>query len=168
MVNTEGMTESRTTNFVDALSGKIAGAQITNANSSVGGSSRIVLRGVNSLTGSNQPLFIVDGVYIDNTTFQAAGEFGGIDFGNAAMDINPDDIASITVLKGPNAAALYGSRAANGAIVIRTKDGRGVRSGMVFVTISSNITIDNIVLIPDIQYKYCTVLSGTISSVDGI
>ena len=168
MVNTEGMTESRTTNFVDALSGKIAGAQITNANSSVGGSSRIVLRGVNSLTGSNQPLFIVDGVYIDNTTFQAAGEFGGIDFGNAAMDINPDDIASITVLKGPNAAALYGSRAANGAIVIRTKDGRGVRSGQVDVTFSSTLTSDNILLLPDMQNEYGQGLYGHFSFVDGL
>ncbi len=166
-IDTEGMTESRTTNFINSLSGKIAGAQITNANSSVGGSSRIVLRGVNSLTGNNQPLFIVDGVYIDNSTFDAAGEFGGIDFGNAAMDINPDDIASITVLKGPNAAALYGSRAANGAIVIITKDGRGVRTGTVDVTFSSTLTADDLLLLPDMQNEYGQGFYGRFSYVDG-
>jgi TonB-linked SusC/RagA family outer membrane protein len=167
-VNTEGMDEARSTNFVNSLQGRVAGAQITNANSSVGGSSRIVLRGVNSLTGDNQPLFIVDGVYIDNSTFDAGAEFGpGPDFGNAAMDINPDDIASITVLKGPNAAALYGSRAANGAIIITTKDGRASRRGQVDVTFNSTLMATDILLLPDMQNDYGQGQFGTFDYVDG-
>jgi TonB-linked SusC/RagA family outer membrane protein len=167
-VSAEGMDQARSDNFVNQLQGRVAGADIISANSSVGASSRIVLRGVNSLTGNNQPLFIVDGVYIDNSTFDAGAEFGaGPDFGNAAMDINPDDIASITVLKGPNAAALYGSRAANGAIIITTKDGRHTRPGQVDISFSSNLMATDILLLPDMQNEYGQGQRGVFDFVDG-
>ena len=97
---------------------KIAGVQITPPGMN-NGSARIVIRGNNSVTGNNQPLFVVDGMPIDNSD----GENGNLDYGNGAADINPDDIENIEVLKGANASALYGSRAANGVILITTKKG---------------------------------------------
>jgi len=121
-------------NFVNSLSGKIAGVSVQ-ASNAVGGSSNIILRGFKSLTGNNQALFVVDGVPIDNANNNAAANTGnasdinqatgrgGFDFGNAAMDINPDDIESISILKGAAASALYGSRAANGVVMITTKKG---------------------------------------------
>lgn len=117
-------------NIVDALRGKVAGAQITSTGGSPGQSSRIVLRGVTSLDpgANNQPLFIVDGVPISNETFQGSRGSGGFAFSNGAIDINSDDIESVSVLKGPSAAALYGVRAANGAVVIETKGGQAGRT----------------------------------------
>ncbi len=122
------LTEVRQPNVVNALAGRIAGVQITNGSSGVGSSSRIVIRGENSLTGTNQPLFVVDGVPITNNTITNNTEnnetgFQEVDYGNGAADINPDDIESVTVLKGAGATALYGSRAAGGVVVIKTKDG---------------------------------------------
>src|SRR5581483_3308765 len=99
---------ARTTNFVSDLSGKIAGINVTSATTE-GGSARIVIRGANSIGGNNQPLFVVDGIPIDNSNFANGTEqrgYGGYDYGNTAQDINPDDIATVSVLKGPNAAAL--------------------------------------------------------------
>jgi TonB-linked SusC/RagA family outer membrane protein len=115
-------------NFVSALEGRVSGVNIRTS-STMGGSSDIKIRGISSLTGSNQPLIVVDGVPIDNSTnqasqFQSQG-FGGFDFGNAARNINPQNIKSVSVLKGPSAAALYGSRGANGVIQITTKSGAG-------------------------------------------
>ena len=142
---------ARTTNIVSDLSGKVAGINVTTA-SSQGGSSRIVIRGATSIGGSNEPLFIVDGIPIDNSTYadntlQSGG--GGFDYGNTAQDINPDDIASVSVLKGPNAAALYGARAANGAIIITTKNGRGARAFT--VNGSTNMTMDSPLRLPSYQ-----------------
>jgi len=114
-------------NLVNQLQGKVAGVQIT-GNGAMGGSARILIRGAKSITGNNQPLFIVDGVPIDNSNNnsdaaeQARGALG-YDYGNAAQDINPNDIEDIQILKGP-AAALYGSRGANGVILITTKKGK--------------------------------------------
>jgi TonB-dependent SusC/RagA subfamily outer membrane receptor len=119
----DGLIEARESNISNALSGKIAGVQVTGTSGSVGASSRIVLRGNSFITGNNEPLYVVDGVPIDNRSFGNAGSGGGVDLPNGAADINPDDIESVTVLKGPNAAALYGLRAGNGVIVITTKKG---------------------------------------------
>lgn len=155
-VNSDDVTKARETNIVNSLQGKVAGVDITGSTGNVGGSSRIVLRGASSLSGDNQPLFIVDGVYIDNSNFDPANPSGWstseIDYGNAAMDINPDDIASITILKGPNAAALYGSRAANGAIVITTKDGSGANG--FGVDIKSSTQFQSILEFPEYQNEY--------------
>ncbi|HEX6983151.1 MAG TPA: SusC/RagA family TonB-linked outer membrane protein [Balneolaceae bacterium] len=142
-------------NFVGTLTGKIAGANITNSNA-IGGSSRIVLRGVNSLTGNNQPLFVVDGIPISNANFTTANQrrgAGGYDYGNAASIINPNNIASVTVLKGAGAAALYGSRAANGVIQITTKDGSAAQGGL-GVFINSGVTVTQVFGLPDYQNLY--------------
>lgn len=155
---------ARSPNLISDLSGKVAGVNITSA-SSQGGSARIVIRGATSIGGNNQPLFIVDGVPIDNsnyanTTQQTGG--GGFDYGNTAQDINPDDIASISVLKGPNAAALYGARAANGAIIVTTKSGRGSRGFS--VNGSSTLSLDNTLKLPEYQNQWGQGYQGDICS----
>ncbi|MCK0134792.1 carboxypeptidase-like regulatory domain-containing protein [Arenibacter sp. S6351L] len=107
------------TNVINALAGKSAGVLINNSNGNVGASSRITIRGNQSLTGNNQPLFVVDGIPIDNTIVSSTrGGYDFTDMGNGAADINPSDIAEMTILKGGNAAALYGSRGANGVVLI--------------------------------------------------
>lgn len=121
-------------NVVSNLSGKVAGLQITQA-STMGGSTNVILRGIKSLTQGNQALFVVDGVPYDNEN----GSQGGYDLGNAASDLNPDDIASVTVLKGAAASALYGSRASNGVIVITTK--KGTKKSTLGVTASFGISV---------------------------
>lgn len=125
-VGGEEVTRVKDVNFINSLSGKIAGVNISRSNQ-MGGSANVIVRGYTSLTGNNQALFVVDGIImsnnINNSTDMQTGR-GGFDYGNAAMDINPEDIESINVLKGAAATALYGSRAANGVIVISTKKGR--------------------------------------------
>jgi TonB-linked SusC/RagA family outer membrane protein len=141
----------RVTNISAGLSGKVSGLQIIQ-NNEIGGSVNVVIRGAKSLTGNNQALFVIDGVPFDNTTItsntnpaasgpstQNSGQ-GGYDFGNAASDINPDDIETITVLKGAAASALYGSRAANGVIMITTKKGRSGTN----ITLNSGLTLGRI------------------------
>ena len=152
----EGETVDRTgeTNFIDNLSGKIAGANV-NSSSGLGGSSRIVLRGVSSITGENEPLIVIDGVPLDNSNLNSSGQqagFGGYDFGNAASMINPASVQSISVLKGPSAAALYGSRAANGVIEITTKSGASQEG--IGVTVQSGVTFSDLYNFPDYQNKY--------------
>lgn len=130
-------------NVVNSLSGKISGVQIK-ANNNFGGSANFLIRGNSSLTGNNQPLFVVDGIPVsnrlNNSSNQTRGSTG-YDYGNAASDINPDDIESINVLKGSAASAIYGSRGANGVIVITTKKGKAGKSKM---TLSSNVTVGQI------------------------
>ncbi len=145
-VEGEEITKTRNVNAINSLAGKVAGLNIK-SNNSMGGSSNVIIRGNTSLTGNNQALFVVDGVPIDNSNTNSNGSVdptrnqqsgrGGYDYGNAAADINPDDIASINILKGAAATALYGSRAANGAIIITTKKGR---KGL-GVTINSGVTV---------------------------
>lgn len=120
-VDPDRLTEARDVNITDGLEGKVAGLQVTTTGQP-GSSTRVVIRGENSITGNNQPLWVVDGVPIQNDMGDTRGD--NLDYGNGAADLNPDDIASIEVLKGPNAAALYGSRAANGAILVTTKKGK--------------------------------------------
>lgn len=136
------ISKTRNNNFVSNLSGKVAGLEIRQSNT-LGGSTNVVLRGFKSLTGNNQALFVVDGMPFDNsntnTNNQLTGR-GGFDYGNAAADINPDDIETINVLKGAAATALYGSRAANGVILITTKKGK---KGL-GITINSGVTVGNI------------------------
>lgn len=134
-VSGEDITRTPNTNFVDNLSGKVAGLQITSSNTT-GGTNNVILRGMKSLTQSNQALFVIDGVPYDNSNQSQAG----FDLGNAASDINPDDIESVNVLKGAAASALYGSRASNGVIVINTKKGSRKNKG-VGAVISSGITV---------------------------
>lgn len=123
-VNTERMQETKSLSVANMLQGKVAGVQISQSGGGMGGQTRIVMRGLNSLSGNNQPLWIVDGIPINDGAQDAANQWGGSDVAGAASQINPEDIASISVLKGANAAALYGSRAQNGAIVVTTKKGQ--------------------------------------------
>ncbi|MDI3320023.1 SusC/RagA family TonB-linked outer membrane protein [Pinibacter soli] len=141
-VNGDEVAKTRANNFIGGMSGKVSGIEIKQ-NNTLGGSTNVVIRGSKSLVGNNQALFVVDGVPIDNsnnnTSDQRTGR-GGYDYGNAAADINPDDIESINVLKGAAASALYGSRAANGVVMITTKKGkRGLG-----VTINSGVTMASI------------------------
>ena len=143
-------------NFINSLSGKIAGLDVKRSNQ-LGGSSNVIIRGYKSLTGNNQALFVVDGTPISNditnTTDQQTGR-GGYDFGNAAMDVNPEDIASISVLKGAAATALYGSRAANGVVLITTK--KGSKKKGLGVTVNSGYTLGQIdkTTMPTYQKEY--------------
>ena len=151
------LTQVKESNVINQLSGRVAGVVITQSTSGPGSGSRVVIRGNNSLTGNNQPLYVVDGIPVDNSGFGSAAGSGTAnyqrnDYGTGISDINADDIASISVLKGPNAAALYGSRAANGVILITTKTGSS-RPG-VGVSVSSNITFDTPLLLPEYQNEY--------------
>ncbi|MDD2822344.1 MAG: TonB-dependent receptor plug domain-containing protein, partial [Flavobacterium sp.] len=147
------ITEARESNLVNALSGKIAGVQVTNSSGAVGASSRVVLRGNSSITGNNQALFVVDGVPFDNTSYGNANQSGGRDLPNGVASISPDDIESMTVLKGPNAAALYGLRASNGVIIITTKSGKAGKSKSV-VSFNTNTTFSNPLVLPSFQNSY--------------
>jgi TonB-linked SusC/RagA family outer membrane protein len=148
-VNVEDMTEARASNIADLLDGKVAGLQVTTSGQS-NGSTRLVLRGMGSISGDNQPLWVVDGVPIDNT--DSNGQVGNLDYGNNAANLNPDDIASLEVLKGPNAAALYGSRAANGAILVTTKKGK--KGNGWGVSLNSNYMASQIQQFPYFQNIY--------------
>ena len=171
-VRGEDLTEARETNIVNALSGKVSGLEVTNAGPQ-GGSSRVVIRGASSIKGNNQPLFIVDGVPIDNSfptnpiarTQPDRVGYGGYDYGNAASDVNPNDIESITVLKGPNAAALYGSRAANGAIVITTKSGKNSRG--LGISVTQNVSFEDPLRLPEYQNTFGQGAEGEFEYVDG-
>ncbi|MHA8067931.1 SusC/RagA family TonB-linked outer membrane protein [Aquirufa ecclesiirivi] len=141
-VKGDELTRVRTGNAFSALSGRVAGLQITQGNA-IGGSTNVVIRGNKSLTGNNQALFVVDGVPVDNTNKNTANQQtgrGGYDYGNAAADINPDDIESMTVLKGAAATALYGSRASNGVIMITSKK---AKKGL-GLTINAGLTVGTI------------------------
>ncbi|MCK5774778.1 MAG: TonB-dependent receptor plug domain-containing protein, partial [Bacteroidales bacterium] len=132
-------------NFVNSMAGKVAGVQIKSS-TNMGGSSNIIIRGSSSMTQNNQALFVIDGIPYDNgiTNSNAQSSGGsGFDYGNAASDINPDDIESINVLKGAAASALYGSRAANGVIMITTKKGKKSKEGSLRlgIDINSNVTV---------------------------
>lgn len=164
------VTNVKTVNFLDNLAGKLAGVTISQGATGVGSSSKITIRGEASFSNNN-PLFVVDGTPINNNsvfnfTNEAAAGFQEIDFGNGAMEVNPDDIESVTVLKGPSAAALYGTRASNGVIVINTKDG-SKKQGL-GVSINSSITFDSAFRLPDFQNEYGQGNSGNFEYVDGL
>lgn len=148
------LTEANETNLTNTLSGKVAGLQVVRSSNGAGGSSKLVLRGFTSLTGSNQPLIIVDGIPIDNFTGTDQVDLwsAGLDMGNGLGDINADDIASINVLKGPSAAALYGSRAGNGVILITTKTGRKTQG--IGLTLNATLGMEDIFLKPEIQSNF--------------
>lgn len=147
--------QTRPTNALSALSGKVAGLQVTTSGGNMGGSSHVLLRGINSIAGNNQPLFVIDGTPIDNTDLNSSATINGSagkDVGNMIQDINPDDIENISVLKGPSAAALYGSRAANGVILITTK--RASKGEKVAITVNTGLDFENIVRLPKRQQLY--------------
>ena len=152
-LNEKDLNDAREVNVANYLTGKIAGVQVSKTASGTGGSTKVTIRGVSSLTGENQPLYVVDGIPLDNTRYNEADVFGaGKDFGDGIGNLNPQDIETMTVLKGPNATALYGSRGSNGVILITTKTGKAGKG--IGVEINSNITMEEINLIPNVQNKY--------------
>ncbi|MGN7888095.1 SusC/RagA family TonB-linked outer membrane protein [Dyadobacter endophyticus] len=163
-LQTKDVAEAREGNLVNALSGKIAGVNITNTQGGMG-SSRIVIRGETSIAGNNQPLFVVDGIPVDNSQL-GAGANGSRDFANAIADINPNDIESISVLKGPNAAALYGSRASNGVILIKTKSGKGAQRGL-GVNLNFGYSSEKLLVLPEYQNVFGQGTGGAFSYVNG-
>ncbi|WP_158825483.1 SusC/RagA family TonB-linked outer membrane protein [Mucilaginibacter lacusdianchii] len=159
-IKSEQLTNAPSNNWTDALSGKVAGLNLIRSNGGPDGSNRIILRGESNLTGENDALIVVDGVVINHGSGRRVSNGNNayldgespVDFGSGLNDLNPEDIEDVTVLKGPAAAALYGQRGANGALVITTKSGR-VRKG-IGVTINSNTSIEQISRWPDYQYEY--------------
>ncbi|MGB3589037.1 MAG: SusC/RagA family TonB-linked outer membrane protein, partial [Tunicatimonas sp.] len=160
-VDAEEIVQARETNFVSALSGKVAGVQVTSSGGTPGAAAQIRIRGNKSVQGSNGPLFVIDGVPIDNSTYNAADSpedavsslgSGGVTNSNRAIDINPEDVESLTVLKGPAATVLYGIRAANGAVVITTK--KGERNSKPKISYDFGYTIDQVNKLPELQTEF--------------
>jgi TonB-linked SusC/RagA family outer membrane protein len=160
----------RDLNIVNSLSGRVSGVVVTQGTFGPGSSSRVIIRGNNSLTGNNQPLYVIDGIPVDNTGYGSAssanaGEYSKSDYGSGISDLNPDDIESMSILKGPNAAALYGSRAANGVILITTKKGSANRG--LGVTYSGNFTFETPLLLPKFQNEYGQGTGGNVPALIG-
>ena len=159
-VSTEALSRARELNVVNTLQGKAAGLDIIKSSSGLGSASRVIIRGNRSLTGNNQPLYVLDGVPIQNFSWGTPdSENGGLQGGDGIGNINPEDIASITVLKGPNATALYGSRAANGAIVLTTTTGSAGKG--VGVEFNTNLSIDKAMILTKFQHIYGQGYGGT-------
>jgi TonB-linked SusC/RagA family outer membrane protein len=181
----EGVTlvESRESNLVNALNGRLAGVRVTNPAGGIGSSANIQVRGQNFVSGynyNNSPLFVIDGVPVSNNNEQSTRAFTGrqdfnnpnftsgegeVDYGNAAAEIDPNDIASITVLKGPNAAALYGARASNGVVLVTTRSGKGTRG--IGVSFSTSLSLESPLVLPRYQYKYGQGRDGQYAYKDG-
>ncbi len=162
-VGGKDVNDIKSINMINSLQGKSAGLQITPNSTGAGGSSKILFRGNKSISGSNQPLIVIDGVptMTNTTTSQVSSDYGGErDAGDVMSTINPDDIASITLLKGAAASALYGAVAANGAIMITTKQGM---AGKVSVNVSSNTTMEMPMILPKFQDTYGAGADGTFS-----
>lgn len=151
-VDGEEFTEARETNIANSLAGKVAGVNVSNTVTGPAGTTRVIIRGNTSLTGNNQPLYVIDGIPIDNTNRGSAGMWGGSDGGDGIGNVNPDDIESMTVLKGNTAGALYGSRAANGVIIITTK--KGARESGLSIELNSNYVFETAINHLDPQKQY--------------
>jgi TonB-linked SusC/RagA family outer membrane protein len=160
-IKSDDLSKAKDPNLVNALAGKVAGVRITNSQGDMG-SSRIVIRGETSIAGNNQPLFVIDGIPVDNSQRNAGG---ARDYANTISDINPDDIETISVLKGPNAAALYGSRAAAGVILVKTKTGKSKKGNG--ITLNSNLVFENLLTLPEYQNAFGQGSEGKFSYVDG-
>src|SRR5580698_10570561 len=146
------LTSSREANIGNALTGQVAGVSVAGTATGPSGSSRVVIRGSASLSGNNQPLYVIDGIPYDNTNQGSPGMYGGVDYGDGLSNINPDDIESVQVLKGVAASALYGYRGGNGAILITTKS--GAKSKGIGVEVNDNATMNKVYDYRDYQYSY--------------
>lgn len=160
-VTNEELTTARTTNVVNALNAKVPGVRVTGSSGMVGAGANVLIRGFNTISGSNQPLFVVDGIPIDNGGGGNALQTG-VSNSNRAIDLNQDDIESISVLKGPAAAVLYGSRAASGAIIITTKKGRARQKNN--IQFSNSTQWVNVNRLPDYQNEYAQGVGGAFNS----
>lgn len=153
-VNNEQITDTRNNDIVSGLAGKVAGVQISTTSSDPGASNSVIIRGVSSITGSNQPMYVIDGVPLNNTaTYSSDGLNSGFDFGNGASAVNPDDVESMTILKGAAATALYGSRAANGVILITTKSGSKKSKG-IGIEYNGGVQWETLLRVPQMQNEF--------------
>lgn len=159
-IESSEITEVASPNVVSALYGKAAGVQIKTNPSGATAGVNVVIRGNNSITGFNQPLFVVDGIPIDHGDSDFS-RWGGAEAGNGAADINPEDVESISILKGANASALYGSRAANGVVLITTKSGQGNQRGL-GIEISSSYTMEEVAYLPNLQNTFGSGLNSQV------
>ncbi len=151
-VKSEALTQAGNADLVSSLQGKVAGVQINQSGGGIGGTSRIEIRGASSLTDNNQPLWVVDGVPFDDGNDRNGGVWGGTSRAGGAFDLNPEDIESVSILKGPNAAALYGERGGNGVILVTTK--KGARGKGLGISYSGGITFSEAAYMLDLQDKY--------------
>lgn len=164
-VDAAELTKARSSNIVNSLQGKVTGVSITQSSGNLGASSRVLVRGVTSLSGRNSPLWVVDGVPInDQQTVTGSRITGSRDFAQGSAIINPDDVASISVLKGAAATALYGSRAAAGAIIVTSKSGESNADGSAQVAINSSVRFDGLFRVPDYQQQYAMGSGGIYDS----
>ncbi len=150
-VEASQLTETRDINIMNSLSGRAAGVDIKKSSSGAGGSTKVVLRGAKSISGDSQPLFVIDGIPMANNRGSQVGMWGGTDEGDGLSQLNPDDIESINILRGANAAVLYGSQGANGVVVITTKKGK---EGKMKISLNSGVTFENVIETPQLQFKY--------------
>jgi len=154
-VKSEQLTQASNTSLSGALQGKISGVEITPSSGMPGASSKITIRGSRSFTGDNTPLYVIDGMPVSSASDVSTGNsVTGTDFANRAIDIDPNDIESVSILKGQSASALYGMRASNGVIVITTKSGKGARTDKPEISINSSLAFDVISIMPDLQNKF--------------
>jgi TonB-linked SusC/RagA family outer membrane protein len=151
-VKSDELTKSSPIDVMSGIKGKVAGVQISSNSGAPGASSKVILRGYSSVGGSNQPLYVIDGVPLNNSTAGTGGLNDAVDFGNRAADINPDDIESMSILKGASATGLYGSRASNGVIMITTKKGKA--NGKLNISISSSFDVSQVANLPDLQNEF--------------
>lgn len=169
-ISNEDLTDAKSANWIDALSGKVAGLNMVRSGSGPTASNKIILRGENNLTGDNEALIVVDGVVINQGSGRRSAIAGEavygvgsdnmpVDYGSNLNDLNPEDIETVTILKGPGAAALYGQRGANGAVIITTKSGTAKKKGL-GITYNSNYSIEQVNRWPDLQYEYGQGLAG--------
>ncbi len=168
-LNGKELLKARDPNLLNSMAGRVAGVRISQQSGTVGGSTRVMIRGANSISSASEPLFVVDGIPISNSSFNGTETdivTGGVDVGNRAGDLNPDDIETMTVLKGGAASALYGSRARNGVIVITTKRGSAGRR-KVNVTFNSSARVDNVLRLPDLQHEYAQGNQGNFNAAVG-
>ena len=153
-VGAEQITNSRESNIVNSLASRVAGVQVNNSTGVPGASSFIRIRGSSSLTGNNQPLFVIDGIPIDNSQLASEATQGSVAYSNRAMDLDPNSIESMNILKGPAATALYGIRAAGGAVIITTKKGRPNEDGKVNINVNASWAFDEVNKLPELQNKW--------------
>src|SRR5690606_21823039 len=164
-VKGEALTQAANSNLATAIQGKVSGVEVTPSSGMPGASAKITIRGSRSFTGDNTPLYVIDGMPITSTSDVSTGNsVSGSDYSARGLDIDPNDIESINILKGQAASALYGMRASNGAIIITTKSGKGAQKGRAQITYNSNVSFDKIAVLPDFQTTYA---QGAVRAADG-
>ncbi|MBE8713124.1 SusC/RagA family TonB-linked outer membrane protein [Sphingobacterium hungaricum] len=167
-LNSEQLTQAANSNLATAIQGKVSGVEVTPSSGMPGASAKITIRGSRSFTGDNTPLYVVDGLPISSTSDVSTGNsVTGSDYSSRGLDIDPNDIESINILKGQAASALYGMRASNGVILITTKSGKGLGAGKAQISYNTNVSFDNVSVLPDFQTTYAQGANGSYGAQNG-